>query len=53
MRTLREWRRERLMSLAELATAAEKTLGNIERGDTIPRLGTIRKITGALNFAAC
>jgi len=54
MRTLREWRRERLLSLADLATAAgmtEKAIGDIERGNTVPRLGTIRKITGVLNVS--
>ena len=51
MRPLRKWRRERLFSLADLATAAEmteKAIGDIERGRTVPRLGTIRKITDAL-----
>jgi len=44
-------RRERLLSLAGLATAAgvtEKTIGEIERGNTVPRLGTMRRITDAL-----
>ncbi len=51
MRTLREWRRERLLSMAELATEAkvsEKALGDIERGRARPQLRTIRKITEVL-----
>ena len=54
MRTLREWRRERLLSLADLATAAgvtEKTIGQIERGRAQPQLRTMRKLTEALNVA--
>ena len=42
------------MSLADLATAAgvtEKTVGAIERGNTVPRLGTMRKLTDTLNVA--
>ncbi len=52
MRTLREWRRERLLSLADLATAAgvtEKTIGEIERGRARPQLRTMRKVTEALS----
>ena len=52
MRPLRDWRRERLLSLAELATAVgmtEKAVGSIERGRAVPRLGSIRKITDVLN----
>ncbi len=51
MRTLREWRRERLLSMADLATAAkvtEKTVGEIERGRARPQLRTMRKITEVL-----
>ncbi|MDP9358169.1 MAG: helix-turn-helix domain-containing protein [Chloroflexota bacterium] len=51
MRTLREWRRERLLSLADLADKAgitEKTIGEIERGRARPQLRTMRKITEVL-----
>ncbi len=51
MRTLREWRRERLLTMADLATAAkvtEKTIGEIERGRARPQLRTMRKITEVL-----
>ncbi len=51
MRTLREWRRERLLSLADLADKAgitEKTVGEIERGRARPQLRTMRKITEVL-----
>ena len=54
MRPLRQWRRERLLSLAALATAAgvtEKTIGEIERGNAVPRLGTMRKLTDTLGVA--
>ena len=51
MKSLREWRRERLLNLAELAQQAgvtEKTVGDIERGHSRPQLGTIRKLSEAL-----
>lgn len=51
LKSLREWRRERLFSLAELAERAgvtEKTVGDIERGHARPRLGTVRKLSDVL-----
>ena len=51
MKSLRAWRRERLLSLAELARRAgvtEKTVGDIERGRARPQLGTVRKLSEAL-----
>jgi len=52
VKTLREWRRERLLSLAELAAKAgvtEKTVGEIERGRVQPHLRTIRRLAEALS----
>ncbi len=51
MKTLREWRRERLMSLDDLAAAAgvsNKTLVQIEHGRQVPRFRTIRRLCETL-----
>lgn len=51
-RPLREWRRERLLSLDDLAAAAgvsNKTVVQIEHGRQLPRFKTMRAICAALD----
>lgn len=51
MKTLKEWRNERFLSVRELAALAEvtpATISYIENGKTIPRQKSMRKIAGAL-----
>jgi transcriptional regulator with XRE-family HTH domain len=51
MPTLRDWRIRRLWSqreLAQRAGVAEKTILNIETGQHLPRLLTMRRIADAL-----
>ena len=55
MRTLREWRALRLLSVDELAALAgtsNKTIVQLEAGRQLPRVGTIRKLTAALKVEA-
>ncbi len=54
MRTLREWRTERLWSVRELASAAgvtHKTLIQLEHGRQRPHYATMRRIAAALGVA--
>jgi transcriptional regulator with XRE-family HTH domain len=51
MKTLREWRKERLMSLDDLAAAAgvsNKTIVQVELGRQLPRYRTMRRLCAAL-----
>jgi transcriptional regulator with XRE-family HTH domain len=51
MMTLRECRRRKLMSIADLAKAtgmSTRTIVDIEHGRTVPRLLTIRKLSDQL-----
>jgi transcriptional regulator with XRE-family HTH domain len=52
VKTLRQWRLEKLMSTKELATVAgvsNKTVVQIEHGRQVPLLRTIRRISEALD----
>lgn len=52
MKTLREWRRERLISIEDLAEktgVSTKTIVETELGRTRPKFRTIRKLSEALN----
>ena len=54
MKSLREWRIERLLSLAvlaELSGVTKKTLIDIEHGRRQPHYGTIAALSGVLNVA--
>lgn len=54
MTTLRECRRRKLLSIADLATAAgvsTRTIVDLEHGRTVPRLLTMRKLSAALDVA--
>lgn len=54
VKTLRQWRLERLMGTKALATAAgvsNKTIVQIEHGRQVPLLRTIRRISEALEVA--
>ena len=54
MKSLREWRIERLLSLAslaELAGVTKKTLIDIEHGRRQPHYGTIADVCRVLNVA--
>lgn len=51
MRTLREWRAERLLSVEDLAARAgvsNKTIVQLEHGRQLATFRTIRRISGAL-----
>ena len=51
MKTLREWRRERLISIEDLAAqtgVSTKTIVETELGRTRPKFRTIRKLCEAL-----
>ena len=51
MKTLKEWRNDRYLSvreLAELAGVTSATVSYIENGKTIPRQKSVRKIAEAL-----
>jgi len=53
MRTLREVRAERLMTMRDLATRAGLSLSSVymvENGRTIPRLPAVRKLAAALGI---
>ena len=56
MKTLREWRLERLMSVRDLAEAAglssHKTIIELEHGRQQPQYRTMRRICDALGVAA-
>lgn len=55
MKTLREWRQERLMSTRDLAKAAgisDKTLIQLEHGRQRPQWRTIRALCTALGITA-
>lgn len=52
MKTLREWRMAKLLSiddLAERAGVSNKTIVQIEYGRQLPRFRTMRRISDALN----
>ena len=52
MKTLREWRTEKMMTIIDLAERAEvsnKTISDIENGKVIPKFRTIRQICAALD----
>ena len=54
MKSLREWRIERLLSLAALAEQSgvtKKTLIDIEHGRRLPHYGTIAALCRVLNVA--
>ena len=54
MKSLRDWRIDRLMSLAALAEQSgvtKKTLIDIEHGRRLPHYGTIAALCGVLNVA--
>lgn len=51
MRTLREWRKRRLLSiqaLADQAGVSTKTVWDAEQGHTTPQLSTIRRLCEVL-----
>lgn len=55
VRTLREWRKERLYGLAYLSERAQvtkQTIIAVERGRSLPRYGTMRKLSEALGVEA-
>jgi transcriptional regulator with XRE-family HTH domain len=55
MKTLREWRRERLMSMRELEQASGvslKTINELEHGRQRPQWRTIRALCTALGVTA-
>ncbi len=52
MKTLREWRVEKLLgvkALAKLAGVSNTTIIQIERGDQVPMFRTIRRLSTALD----
>ncbi|CAN5521555.1 hypothetical protein BH23CHL2_BH23CHL2_07760 [soil metagenome] len=52
MRSLREWRKLRLLSIRDVAEAADlstKTIFDAEHGNTRPTLQTMRRLCAALN----
>jgi transcriptional regulator with XRE-family HTH domain len=52
MKTLREWRLERLLSIEEIAAksgVSTKTVVQIEHGRQLPRIRTIRRLSEALD----
>jgi transcriptional regulator with XRE-family HTH domain len=52
MKTLREWRLDRLLGVRDLARQADvstKTIVQVEHGRQLPRLRTIRRLCEALN----
>jgi transcriptional regulator with XRE-family HTH domain len=52
MKTLREWRLDRLLSIEEIAANAHvstRTVVQIEHGRQLPRLRTIRRLCEALD----
>ncbi len=54
MATLRECRRQKLMSIMDLATAADvstRTIMDLEHGRTVPRLLTMRKLSEQLGVS--
>ncbi len=54
MATLRECRRRKLMSIMDLAQAADvstRTIVDLEHGRTVPRLLTMRKLSEQLGVA--
>lgn len=54
VRHLREWRASRLMSIRDLAEAAEiapKTLTDIEYSRRVPTFATMRRISAALGVS--
>ena len=53
MQPLRDCRRRQLLSLADLAAASgvsQRAIGAIERGLSVPRLSTIRRISDVLDI---
>jgi transcriptional regulator with XRE-family HTH domain len=54
VKTLREWRAERLLSidrLADQAGTSNKTIVQIENGRQLPTFRTMQRVSGALNVA--
>lgn len=54
MKTLREWRTEKMLTildLAEQAKVSNKTISDIENGKVIPKFRTIKQISEALGIS--